>query len=67
MFKKGLNRIAQKVGEEGVETVIAAINDSEDAFIYEASDLIFHLQLLLTEKGLRLDDLVKELERRHKK
>ncbi len=67
MFKKGLNRIAQKVGEEGVETVIAAINDTEDAFIYEASDLIFHLQLLLTEKGLRLDDLVKELERRHKK
>lgn len=67
MFKKGLNRIAQKVGEEGVETVIAAIADSEDAFVYEASDLIFHLQLLLTEKGLRLDDLVKELERRHRK
>ena len=67
MFKKGLNRIAQKVGEEGVETVIAALAESEDAFIYEASDLIFHLQLLLTEKGLRLDDLVRELERRHKK
>lgn len=67
MFKKGLNRIAQKVGEEGVETVIAAIADSADAFIYEASDLLFHLQLLLTEKGLRLEDLIKELERRHKK
>jgi len=67
MFRKGLNRIAQKVGEEGVETVIAAIADSDDAFIYEASDLIFHLELLLTEKGLRLDDLVKELERRHRK
>ncbi|HKI44673.1 MAG TPA: bifunctional phosphoribosyl-AMP cyclohydrolase/phosphoribosyl-ATP diphosphatase HisIE [Balneolales bacterium] len=67
MFKKGLNRIAQKVGEEGVETVIAALAESEEAFIYEASDLIFHLQLLLTEKGLRLDDLVRELERRHKK
>lgn len=67
MFKKGLNRIAQKVGEEGVETVIAALAESEDAFIYEASDLIFHLQLLLTEKGLRLDDLVRELERRHRK
>ncbi len=67
MFQKGLNRIAQKVGEEAVETVIAALADSEEAFVYEASDLIFHLQLLLVEKELHLEDLIAELERRHAK
>jgi len=66
MFKKGLDRIAQKVGEEGVETVIAAKNDDKAAFIYEASDLVFHLMLLLVEKGIPFNTLVKELERRHK-
>lgn len=66
MFKKGLNRIAQKVGEEGVETVIAAIADSEKAFIYESSDLVFHLLLLLAEKDVPFESLVKELQRRHK-
>jgi phosphoribosyl-ATP pyrophosphohydrolase/phosphoribosyl-AMP cyclohydrolase len=66
MFKKGLDRIAQKVGEEGVETVIAAKNDDESAFIYEASDLIFHLMLLMVEKEIPFNKLVAELERRHK-
>jgi len=66
MFKKGLDRIAQKVGEEGVETVIAAKNDDKAAFIYEASDLVFHLMLLLVEKGIPFNTLVRELERRHK-
>lgn len=66
MFKKGLDRIAQKVGEEGVETVIAAKNDDESAFIYEASDLVFHLILLLVEKNIPFQKLVEELERRHK-
>jgi len=66
MFKKGLDRIAQKVGEEGVETVIAAKNEDKAAFIYEASDLVFHLMLLLVEKGIPFNTLVRELERRHK-
>ncbi|AXJ00996.1 phosphoribosyl-ATP pyrophosphatase /phosphoribosyl-AMP cyclohydrolase [Cyclonatronum proteinivorum] len=65
MFKKGLDKIAQKVGEEAVETVIAAKNEDEKEFIYEASDLLFHLMLLLTEKKMHLTDLVKELEKRH--
>lgn len=65
MFAKGLDKIAQKVGEEAVETVIAAKNDDEAEFIYEASDLLFHLMLLLAQKNLRLEDLVKELEKRH--
>ncbi len=67
LFAKGLDKVAQKVGEEAVETVIAAKNDDDSEFVYEASDLLFHLMLLLTEKGLKLEDLVKELEKRHSK
>lgn len=66
LFSKGVNRMAQKVGEEAVETVIEATNGTEDAFIYEASDLVYHLIVLLTSKGLRLEDLVRELKKRHK-
>lgn len=66
LFQKGVNRMAQKVGEEAVETVIEATNGTEDGFIYEASDLIYHLIVLLTSKGLRLEDLIRELKRRHK-
>jgi phosphoribosyl-ATP pyrophosphohydrolase/phosphoribosyl-AMP cyclohydrolase len=66
LFKKGTNRMAQKVGEEAVETVIEATNGAEDGFIYEASDLIYHLIVLCTSKGLRLEDLANELKRRHK-
>jgi phosphoribosyl-ATP pyrophosphohydrolase/phosphoribosyl-AMP cyclohydrolase len=66
LFKKGLNRMAQKVGEEAVETVIEAINGTEEGFIYEASDLIYHLIVLLTSKGYSLDDLARELKKRHK-
>jgi phosphoribosyl-ATP pyrophosphohydrolase/phosphoribosyl-AMP cyclohydrolase len=66
LFKKGTNRMAQKVGEEAVETVIEATNGTEDGFIYEASDLIYHLIVLCTSKGLRLEDLANELKRRHK-
>ena len=65
-FLKGVNRMAQKVGEEAVETVIEATNGTEDGFIYEASDLIYHLIVLLTSKGLRLEDLARELKKRHK-
>lgn len=66
LFKKGVNRMAQKVGEEAVETVIEATNGTEEGFIYEASDLIYHLIVLLTSKGYSLDDLANELKKRHK-
>ena len=63
---KGLNKIAQKVGEEGVETVIAALAETETDFINESSDLVFHLLVLLREKGLSLEAIAKNLEGRHK-
>jgi len=66
LFNKGLNRMAQKVGEEAVETVIEATNGTDEGFLYEASDLIFHLIVLLTSKGYSLDDLGRELKKRHK-
>jgi len=63
---KGLNKIAQKVGEEGVETVIAALAETETDLINEASDLVFHLLVLLREKNLSLATIAKNLESRHK-
>lgn len=66
LFQKGVNRMAQKVGEEAVETVIEATNGTEDRLIYEASDLIYHLIVLLTSKGLSIEDLARELKKRHK-
>lgn len=66
LFKKGVNRMAQKVGEEAVETVIEAVNGTNENFIYEASDLIYHLIVLLTSKGYSLSDIAGELEKRHK-
>ncbi len=66
LFQKGINRMAQKVGEEAVETVIEATNGTEEGFIYEASDMIYHLIVLLTSKGYRIEDLARELKKRHK-
>lgn len=66
LFKSGINRMAQKVGEEAVETVIEATNGTDDRLIYEASDMIYHLIVLLTSKGYRIEDLAKELVKRHK-
>ena len=66
LFNKGVNRMAQKVGEEAVETVIEAINGTDEGFIYEASDLIYHLIVLLTSKGFSLSDIASELQKRHK-
>jgi phosphoribosyl-ATP pyrophosphohydrolase/phosphoribosyl-AMP cyclohydrolase len=66
LFNKGINRMAQKVGEEAVETVIEATNGTEEGFLYEASDLVFHLIVLLTSKGYSLNDLGRELKKRHK-
>lgn len=66
LFKEGVNRMAQKVGEEAVETVIEATNGTNEGLIYEASDLVYHLIVLLTSKGFTLTDIAKELEKRHK-
>lgn len=66
LFDKGVNKIAQKVGEEAVETVIEAVDGNDSAMIYEASDLIYHLLVLLAARGLSISDLEKELVRRHK-
>ncbi|RZK78773.1 MAG: bifunctional phosphoribosyl-AMP cyclohydrolase/phosphoribosyl-ATP diphosphatase HisIE [Pedobacter sp.] len=65
--KKGLNKIAQKVGEEGVETVIAALAETDEDFVNESSDLMFHLLVLLKEKGKSLADIGVNLEGRHLK
>lgn len=65
LFRSGVNKMAQKVGEEAVETVIEATNGTDDRLIYESSDLIYHLIVLLTSKGYRLEDLARELQLRH--
>lgn len=62
---KGLNKIAQKVGEEGVETVIAALNETEADFINEVSDLMFHLLVLMKEKNVSLETIAGNLRSRH--
>ena len=64
---KGLNKIAQKVGEEGVETVIAALAETAVDFVNESSDLVFHLLVLLREKGKTLADIGLNLKGRHSK
>ncbi len=65
LFKKGINKIAQKVGEEAVELVIEAKDDSRELFLNEAADLVYHLLVLLTAKGYRIEDIVEILEKRH--
>lgn len=65
LFKDGLNRIAQKVGEEALETVIEAVNGTDDRLVYEASDMFYHLIVLLTAKGLRIERVAEELRDRH--
>lgn len=65
LFKSGVNKMAQKVGEEAVETVIEACNGTDDRLLYEGSDLLYHLIVLLTSKGYRIEDLCRELKERH--
>ena len=65
LFKDGLNRIVQKVGEEALETVIEAVNGTDDRLVYEASDMFYHLIVLLTAKGLRIERVAEELRERH--
>lgn len=65
LFKEGLNRMAQKVGEEALEAVIEATNGTNERLIYEASDMFYHLIVLLTSKGLRIENIAQELQVRH--
>ncbi len=65
LFEKGINKIAQKVGEEAVEVVIEAKDDDKELFLGEASDLLFHLLVLLEAKGYTLDEVISVLEERH--
>lgn len=65
LFKDGLNRMAQKVGEEALELVIEACNGTNERMIYEGSDMLYHLIVLLTSKGLRIEDMAAELRERH--
>ena len=65
LFKDGLNRMAQKVGEEALELVIEACNGTDKRMIYEGADMIYHLIVLLTSKGMRIENLAQELRERH--
>lgn len=65
LFKDGLNRMAQKVGEEALELVIEACNGTDERLIYEGSDMLYHLIVLLTSKGLRIEEMASELAERH--
>ncbi len=65
LFRKGINKIAQKVGEEAVETVIEAKDTNDDLFLNESADLLFHYLILLQAKGYKLDTIAKVLEGRH--
>ena len=67
LFESGINRMAQKVGEEAVETVIEATNGTEGRMMYEAADLLYHLIVLLTAKGRRIEELAEALCQRHNK
>lgn len=67
LFAKGINKIAQKVGEEAVELVIEAKDDNEELFLEEAADLMFHYLLLLNAKGYKLHDVILILKKRHSK
>ena len=65
LFRDGLNRMAQKVGEEALELVIEATNGTNERLVYEGSDMLYHLIVLLTHKGLRIEDMAAELRERH--
>jgi phosphoribosyl-AMP cyclohydrolase / phosphoribosyl-ATP pyrophosphohydrolase len=65
LFEKGINKIAQKVGEEAVELVIEAKDDNKDLFLGEAADLLFHYMVLLQAKGFSMNEVIQELKKRH--
>lgn len=65
LFNSGVNKMAQKIGEEAVETILEACNGTDERLIYEGADLLYHLIVLLTYKGYRIEDLARELKERH--
>lgn len=65
LFASGLDKILKKIGEEAAETIIAAKNPSADELVAEASDMVYHLLVLLVERGVSLEDIARELENRH--
>ena len=65
LFRDGLNRMAQKVGEEALELVIEAVNGTDERMIYEGSDMLYHLLVLMTSKGLRIEQMAEELMLHH--
>lgn len=65
LFNKGINKMAQKLGEEALETVIEATNGTNERLVYEAADMFYHLIVLLTDKGLRIENIAEELQARH--
>jgi phosphoribosyl-ATP pyrophosphohydrolase/phosphoribosyl-AMP cyclohydrolase len=67
MLAKGINKVAQKVGEEAIELVIEAKDDNKELFLGEAADLMFHYLLLLNAKGYKLQEVLEVLQKRHKK
>src|SRR5688572_23666042 len=66
LFESGINKVAQKVGEEAVELIIEAKDDNKELFLNEAADLMFHYLVLLTQKGFSLNDVLEVLKKRHK-
>jgi len=67
LLEKGISRVAQKVGEEGVEVALAGVKDGEQKVVEESADLVFHLMVLLRARGIPLEAVVRELEGRHQK
>ena len=66
LFQKGINKIAQKVGEEAVEMIIEAKDENRDLFLNEAADLMYHFLVLLSAKGCRIEQVMEVLKERHK-
>jgi phosphoribosyl-ATP pyrophosphohydrolase/phosphoribosyl-AMP cyclohydrolase len=66
LLAKGLNKVAQKVGEEGVETALAGVNESDQKLVEESADLVYHLLVLLRARGVKLEQVVRQLESRHR-
>jgi phosphoribosyl-ATP pyrophosphohydrolase len=64
LFSKGTKKIAEKVGEESIETIIAALQESKEQFIYESADLLFHLSVLWVDRNVAPEEVMAELERR---
>ncbi len=66
LFREGINKIAQKVGEEAVELVIESKDNNKELFLNESADLLYHMLVLFAQKGYRIEDVVDVLEKRHK-